>query len=111
MPFDDVQIPQLGVGRRHVDGGIQIASLVLHKALIGDAVVITAIKIIRRYAHPELAGDNWPHQEDIGLVGVTVLALLLQEVVIFQHTRPFIEVVAFFGDDVDHAADGVRAIQ
>jgi isoleucyl-tRNA synthetase len=40
-----------------------------------------------------------------------VFALFLQEVVIFQHPGPGIEVIAFFGDHVDHPTDGVRTIQ
>lgn len=63
MAFDDVQIPKLGVCRRQTDGRIQVAGLVLYKALVVLAVVIATVKIIRRHAYPELARNDRPHQK------------------------------------------------
>ena len=87
------------VGRRHVDGGIQIASPVLYKALIGDAAVITAIKIIRRYVSPpSLLGIHHLTRKTLLVWLVLPYLRSCRKKLSLQHTRPFIEVVAFCDD-------------
>ncbi len=111
VAFSGIQIPELGIGRRHGDRRIQIPGLMLHKTLIVDAVIVAAIEIVRGQAHPKLARDHRSHHKGIRLVGIAVLALLLQEVVILYNPGPLLQVIGLLSDHVDHAADGVRAIQ
>ena len=111
IAFRGVQIPELSIGWRQRNGGVQIPGLMLHEALFGWAIIIATIEVVCAHADPEFARDDRPHQESVGLISVAVFTFFLQEVIILQHPGPFFEVPGLFGDDVDHATNRVRAIQ
>ncbi len=111
ITFGGVQIPELGIGWRQRNRGIQISGLMFNKTFLGRAVIVATVKIICAHADPEFTRHDRPHKEGVCLVSIAVFAFLLQEVIILQHPRPCVEVIRLFGDDVDHTANSVRAVQ
>ncbi|MNN03856.1 hypothetical protein D3C81_1165640 [compost metagenome] len=109
LPFNQVQIEQIGLiggkAERHVD-----RLFVVLAERVGF-FVLASIEIICRQAESQNIGYQWAHQEQVGLLGITELLMLLQETVCSDRAHPISYAKRLFGNDVDHAADGVRAVQ
>ena len=71
------------------------------------AIVIATVEPVGRYAKAENIGHNRPHGKQIHLAGITQILVFLKPGIGGNCRRPLFCAIRFFGNHVDHTADGI----